>query len=431
MIRRHCPIRKVSPDDGWHYWFGYYDKCPWSADGTKLLAHRARFCDRFPAPDEPAEVGWIDAERGSFEAIGLAHAWNWQQGAQLQWIIDAGHERVLYNDIADNRPVARIVEPSGAEVRIVPWPVYAVSPDARNAATLDFGRLTRLRREYGLPAVHDANPRDPAPETDGVWRLDLRTGERTLLASIAAVRDHRHNPMGDRAHHYVNHLMFNRSGSRLCFLHRFDRQDGILRSRLFTVGTDGSGLRLLMEGMVSHYDWRDDSTLLAWAGRRALLGGGTRGPRGAAMNAARRTLKPVYYALGKPRFLMSRIVRDSYLLIPDEEIATTQPFARAELTCDGHCTFNRGGPEPGRWVVTDGYPDLRSRQPLFLWDCRHNTGYEIGRYPTPRELDGETRADLHPRFNHDATLVCIDSAMDGRRGMYVVDCGELVGIGGS
>lgn len=426
MINRTRPIRKVSPDDGWHYWFGYYDKCPWSADGTKLLAHRARFCDRFPSPDEPAEVGWIDTERASFEAIGLSHAWNWQQGAQLQWLDDGGRERILFNDIADNRPVARIVEHSGAEVRVLPWPVYAVSPDARNAATLDFGRLTRLRREYGLPAVHDANPRDPAPDGDGVWRLDLRTGERTLIASIAGVRGHRPNPMGEHAHHYVNHIMFNRSGSRLCLLHRFDRPDGILQSRLFTVGTDGSDLRLLIEGMVSHYDWRDDSTLLAWAGRRALLGGGTSGLRGAAMNAARRTLKPVYYALGKPRFLMSRIVRDSYLLIPDEEDARTRPFAKGELTCDGHCTFSRAGPEPGRWVVTDGYPDLRSRQPLFLWDCRESVGYEIGRYPTPRELDSEVRVDLHPRFSRDARQVCIDSAMDGRRGMYVVDCGGVV-----
>lgn len=413
MIQHPRPIRKVSPDDGWHYWFGYYDKCPWSPDGTRLLAHRARFCDRFPTPEDAAEVGCIEGWEGDaprFERIGETSAWNWQQGAMARW----EGESVRYN--GDGRPL-----------------VYAVHFGTGAALTLGFGRLSRLRPEYGYPGLADEHPDEPAPSDDGVYRVD-ESGKRLLISidQLDRITADGSDRAGGELHQHVNHLMFNPSGTRFCFMHRFVRTDGILHSRLFTSDLEGKDIRLLFEGLVSHYDWRDDETILAWAGKRSLLGSANarKSPLQKVMTVARRGLKPVYYAMGKPRFLMNKIMKDSYLLIRDVDVRSPdapqpEPFAKGELTTDGHCTFNRGGPEPGRWVLTDGYPDMKSRQPLFLWDCLENKGYEIGRYFTPGELDGDIRVDLHPRFNRDATLVCIDSAMDGRRGMYVVDVSAL------
>ncbi len=437
MIVKHQPIRQVSPDDGWHYWFGYYDKCPWSPDGTKLLAHRARFCDRFPEPDDIAEVGWIEGwttDAPTFVKISETTAWNWQQGAMLRW------------------------PPTGSQPA---WNAFDQGPlvytehDSGTQLSLGFGRLSRLRPEYGYPARTDPNPDNPHPDNDGIYRITPPasiggTGvspvgstntspTKTLIISIDQldrITADGSPRAGANHHQHVNHLSFNPSGTRFCFMHRFERDDGILQSRLFTANPDGSDIRLLFEGMCSHYDWKDDQTILAWAGKRALLGSATakKTPTQRVMTTARRALKPVYYAMGKPRFLMNKIMKDSYLLIRDtdcrEPDATPpEPFAKGELICDGHCTFSRGGNEPGRWVLTDGYPDLKSRQPLFLWDCKNDLGYEIGRYPTPRTLDGPIRVDLHPRFNHDATKVCIDSAMTGTRAMFVVDVSTITGQG--
>jgi len=433
MIVQHLNPRRATPDDGWHYWFGYYDTCPWSADQTRLLAHRARFLDRFPAPDDPCEIGVVegwDTDDPVFTTLAESRAWNWQQGARLQWAtIDAG-ERIVFNDLRAGGHVAVILNVDASEHRVLGAPVYALSRDASAAVTLGFGRLSRLRPEYGVPGLADPNPDDPSPSDDGVFRLDLATGATRLVSSIRALDAHslpgRPAPAGGALHQHVNHLLFNPSGTRVCFMHRYDRPDGILHSRLFTSDLDGRDVRLLFEGMCSHYDWADDGTILAWAGRRALLGAGAaRSPLGAGASLARRALKPVYYALGKPRVLMNKILRDSYLLIEDREDAATMPFAPGELTTDGHCTYNRGGPEPGRWVLTDGYPDLKSRQPLFLWDTRAGRGLEIARPPTPRALDREVRVDLHPRFSRDARMVCVDSAMDGARRMYVFDVSSI------
>lgn len=428
MLHSPCPIVPITPDApmGAHYFFGYYDKSPWNSDESRLLAHRVPFLDRFPTSDDGATVGLIDPRARDFHPLADTRAWNWQQGAQLQWLPDP--EGILYNDRRDGRLVGVLLNPGGSEEAVLDHPVYTVAPGGRVALTLNYGRLTALRPEYGYPGLTDPNASDAAPRNDGVVRLDLASGGADLLVSIAELAAYQPSPLGagGECRHYVNHLMFNPSGTRFCFLHRFQRADGIMHSRLFTLGTDGSGLRLLMEGMISHYHWRDDRTILAWAGRRKLLGAGGGTPRGGGSRPSvatllRRTLKPVYYALGKPRFLMSRILGDSYLLITDAEDPTTEPFAKGELTTDGHCTYSADR----RWVLTDGYPDLKSRQPLFLWDTERNQGHEIGRYPTPRGLDGPLRVDLHPRLSHDSTRVCIDSAMDGRRRMYLVDVSAL------
>lgn len=429
MKRVDCPIRCVTPrDDARHYFFGYYDKCPWSPlDGdARMLAHRAEFVDRVPGPDDVVELGFlvdIDSESPRFESFASTTAWNWQQGAQLRWLADG---RVMHNDRRDGRLISVIRSAEGAELGTLDWPMYAVSADGRTGVTCSFARLYDCRMDYGVAGLSDPNADVPAPDDDGVHRVDLATGRRTLLASVAEAMRTSPNPMGVGRKHWVNHLMFNPSGDRLCFLHRFDRADGIMHTRLLTVGIDGGDLRLLFEGLVSHFDWRDDRTILAWAGRRKLLGSGGGGRANPLMTLARRTLKPIYYALGKPRILMQKIVGDAYHLIPDasDEPATT--LARGVLTCDGHCTFS----PDRRWILTDGYPDQRGRQPLFLWDVQADEGREIGRYSTPASLDGPIRVDLHPRFDRRGGRVCIDSAMDGTRRMYVVDVSSLAGAGG-
>lgn len=441
MIERTpCPIACVTPPDDpealgeWHYFFGYYDKCPWNVSGARMLAHRAGFVDHFPTPTDMCEIGTLDPDARVFRPLASTGAWNWQQGAQLQWINwlgDARDERILFNSRReDDRLETVVVRADGSARVVIEHPTYTVSPNGRTMLSLAFERLSHCRPEYGYAGLEDPHQVNPAPKHSGVWRVDLATGRREMLVSIAELAAHRENQMGVGRVHHVNHLMFNPSGNRFCFMHRFERADGITHSRLFTLGTDGSELRLLFEGLVSHYDWIDDSTILAWAGRRKLLGGGGTGSGGVAkraMTMARRSLKPIYYAMGKPRWMMSRIVGDSYLRIPDVEDAQATPFARGDLATDGHCTVARRGPGAGRWVLTDGYPDMKSRQPLFMYDVSKGVAHEIGRYPTPRSLDGPTRVDLHPRFDRGGSRVCVDSAMDGRRRMYVVDVSALTG----
>ena len=72
----------ISPDDGYHYFFGYYDMR--ADDGThRHLCHRVSFIDRLPLPEDIAEVGYLEDRR--FVKIGETSAWNFQQGAMLEY----------------------------------------------------------------------------------------------------------------------------------------------------------------------------------------------------------------------------------------------------------------------------------------------------------------------------------------------------------
>jgi Tol biopolymer transport system component len=59
---------------------------------------------------------------------------------------------------------------------------------------------------------------------------------------------------------------------------------------------------------------------------------------------------------------------------------------------------------------------------------RPSDGYrlDIGRFFAPRELDGEIRCDLHPRWSRDGQKICFDSVHEGHRQIYVVDVSEIV-----
>ena len=388
-----------------------------------MLAHRASFCDRFPSENDPVEIGYFDFSRdGAFICIGETTAWNWQQGAQLQWVTVSGREQVLFNQRYRNGVFAALHDPESNEESRLSAPVYTVSKNSSVALTLNYGRLFKVRQDYGLSGVPDTFGEELAPSQDGIYRFDFPNGNPRLILSIAEIAMMEPNPMGEGRKHWVNHLMFNPAGNRFCFLHRFERTDGIVHSRLMSANQDGTELRLLFEGLVSHYDWMDDGRIFAWAGRRSLLTGGS-GKRGGIGSAIRKCLKPVYYALGKPRILMQKIVGDSYFIINDMVEKKSLEVAKGILTSDGHCTVS-----PDRkWMLTDGYTDAKNRLPLYVWNLDEEWAVELGRYDTPPHLDGPLRVDLHPRFSHDGRKICIDSAMDGARNMYILDASGIVG----
>ena len=116
--------------------------------------------------------------------------------------------------------------------------------------------------------------RDPwyhvmAPEETGIHTVDLRTGERKLIVSLAEVAAIPY-PHGDirASKHYFNVLIFNPSGTHFLFLHRWRLGDGPFHTRMLTAKADGSDLTVVdHSGRTSHLIWRDDAHILAWSRR--------------------------------------------------------------------------------------------------------------------------------------------------------------------
>ncbi|MCS7254380.1 MAG: hypothetical protein RMK18_08285 [Armatimonadota bacterium] len=368
-----------------HHFFGYYDKTPWDKTENYLLSLETDFMDRPPTAEDVATILLIDLKNGKNMAIAETKAWNWQQGCMLQWMPNAPDRLVIYNDRYGDRFVSRILDIKTGEKYTLPCPIYALTRDGRFAVTLSFSRLHHCYPGYGYSGIPDPWENDPHPEKDGIYLMNIKTGEFKLIISIAQIA--RLNPKESMrsAKHWFVHLLVNHDNTRFIFLHRWspEGKKGFL-TRMFTANLDGTDIYCVSDhDMVSHFDWKDSKRILAWARR---------------------------YGIG-----------DKYFIFTDKE-GHFEVLGDGILTADGHCSFS----PDGDWILTDTYPDKKNMRNLILFKVSENIRRDIGMFFSPPELVGEIRCDLHPRWSPSGNQICIDSAHEGSRQMYVIDVSAIV-----
>jgi hypothetical protein len=84
---------------------------------------------------------------------------------------------------------------------------------------------------------------------------------------------------------------------------------------------------------------------------------------------------------------------------------------------DSQVTVNR------KWLLVDMKNDDVFIKVLLI-RVADGHRYDIGNFYSPPELRGDVRCDLHPRWSRDGSQVCIDSAHEGTRQIYVLDVAE-------
>jgi hypothetical protein len=347
------------------------------------------FEHRSPRGEDTIRVGMVDLrDNDRWIELGTSCAWNWQQGCMLQWRPGHGQE-VIWNDRQGDRFVCHIVDVRAGQRRTLPHPVYALSPDGRWAVSTDFRRLNDTRPGYGYAGIVDPNRDVLAPEDAGIWRVDLETGEHSLLLSLAqAAKVPQPGGFSAGAKHWFNHLLVAPEGRRFTFLHRWRGQaEGkSWKTRMFTAGADGRDLHLLIpNGKVSHFNWRDPSHIVAYAGY---------GPEASQW-----------------RF---QVFED---LTGKAEVIEGMPAG------DGHCSYLPGN----QWIICDSYPDKERRQHVYLFQAPERRLVTLGRFLSPAPYTGEWRCDTHPRLSPDGRSVLIDSPHDGHgRQMYLIDIADVV-----
>jgi hypothetical protein len=366
-----------------HHLYGYFDKCPWDASGRFVLGHEVSFIDRPPTADDVATLGLIDLEKGGeFRAFDQTKAWNWQQGSMLQWRPRHATE-VIYNVRDENsfRAVARDIV-SGA-TRKLPLTIHALSPDGNWGVTVNYSRLAVERPGYGYQGIPDPFAKDLAPKDDGLWLMNLNSGEHRLLISLAQLAEFKPLRSMVGAKHRVYTSWFNDECKRIIFIHRWQQPKRGHMTRLYTIGIDGSALHLVNDNdFTSHYCWLDNQRILAWARQK---------DRG-----------------------------DHYFIFHDQT-DRADVMGPEVLTHDGHCTLS----PDSKWILTDTYPQNHMRA-LILYELASGKRIDVGSFYSPPEIDGEIRCDLHPRFNRNGTQICIDSLHEGHRQIYAVDVSCIV-----
>ena len=366
-------VKKITPDDRYEYFFGYYDKCPWSNDGKFLLALKVKNASAEADSTVPAEIVRIDLNNSnSCETLAKTNCWNVQQGCMAQWMDD---NKILYNDYREGKYLAVILDLQNKTERIIERPVYTVSADKKIALSLDFARLHRLRPGYGYANTSDMTEGKLCPDETCIWKIDLVSGEITSLLTYRDFYAFETRPEMKDAEHKVNHLMISPDGSRFMVLHRWFK-DKVKYTRLVTCNMDGTDMyNLSDDDFVSHCCWKNNQEILSYLNKRAC---------------------------GK-----------GYYLMKDK----THEFTRcwSSLAMDGHPTYSYDGSK----VVTDTYPDRRRIQSLYVMTGKNVK--RIARVFSPFKYGGDTRCDLHPRWSKDGKQICFDGAFNGKRCISLVN----------
>jgi len=369
-----------------HHFFGYYDKSPWNTSSTLLAAHQVAFNDRPPEARDKATIGVVRLkDNNRFQPVGVTHAWNWQQGAMLQWHPIDPENWLIYNDRQEGHPVSVVCDTNGSVIRTYQRPVYATTPDGQSAYSLNFARLANHRPGYGYAGITDTVGDELTPADDGVWLLSLDSGASRLLVSLKDLAELQTLGSMKDSHHWINHIQVSPTGSRFAFFHLWRTGDIGWSGRLYVADHHGQNLTLVLDsGMISHYDWLDEEHILIWA-RVPHIG---------------------------DRFILCNVHDD-----------TRQIIGKDVLTEDGHCSFS-----PDRnWVLNDTYPDRFDKRTLMLYRWRDGLRIDLARLYSPKsKWWGEIRCDLHPRWSRDGRMVCLDSVHSGLRQVYVADVSEYV-----
>lgn len=179
-----APIVALTKGPAYH-WFGYYDKFEFDPTGRYVLGMEVDFEGRHPKPDDVIKIGMVDLQDDNrWIELGESRAWSWQQGCMLQWRPGSTTE-ILWNDREGDRFVCRILDVKTKNMRTLPHPVYHVSPDGKQALGTDFSRINDQRLGYGYAGIPDPHNKVNAPQESTVYLLDLETGERKDLVSLA------------------------------------------------------------------------------------------------------------------------------------------------------------------------------------------------------------------------------------------------------
>ncbi len=273
----------TGPANHFFGYIGHVGNTPWNASGRYMLVLRTTFQDRMPEAGESADIVLLDT-KDSYkpEHLETTRAWNPQQGTMLYWNPDAPETQFFFNDRDPNtNAVFCVLYDLETRTRIreyrfddVPVGNSGVAQGGGSFLAINYGRLARLRPVTGYPGAVD-DTIDPHPENDGIFKVDIASGERTLLVSYKqlaeALRPTR--PDIDGIPLFINHTLWSREGDRILAFARGGWNDRALPriDTPFVMDATGTMLKMPMEHIGGHPEWAPGGLLIGEHDNRQVL----------------------------------------------------------------------------------------------------------------------------------------------------------------
>lgn len=365
-----------------HHFFGYYGTQPWNATDQFHLALETSFHEHAPLETDIAAVGVVETASGKFLRVSETRAFNLQQGSMLYWINVGQGEELTHNDWQGGRLVTKAINPRTGKARTINGAIAAVSPRDPVAVGLNYARTYICRNVTGYAhSLFTHQTIRPIPDDDGLFRLDLKTGESRLIVSITDVEKMRPCPDSQGQLGWFEHVIFNTTGSRMAFLYRMTQPAGKrFLDSLWSVDSDGGNLECLIGygKLISHFAWANEDTLM----------------------------------------LSCNALNDLQFVWLTDRTKHMTPCNISDFPEDGHNAFS---PDFSR-IVCDTYPRGPERlRRLMVHDRKSKETLQVGAFQHPENIKGDWRCDLHPRWSRNGRQVSFDSAHEGSRQIYIAD----------
>lgn len=401
--------RRITNGPHEHLLASYFAIDSWSPDKRYVSVLRTDLNERLPEAGERCVLGLVDLEDGNrFIPVTTTACWNFQEAAMAHWM---NNDEILFNDVRDGKFKTVIMNWRTKKERVLPMPVAAVSEDRTWAVSVNYARLSLTRPDYGYAGPgQDPRSEDTWPRDDGLWFMDLKTGECRLILSVAEGRklmpglckfnpEHlKHLPTAvHRGLAYFCHAVISKDNRKIFFLARsvdwFDpvaHKASYWQTTSFTIDKDGRNLRrCFRDGWAgSHFNWAPDGShkmlvTAIWDGDKKDF---------------RAAWSLVEFTVG--------------------EEDKVRRIGAGVLDADWHCVYS----PDGRFMSGETYWNKNFERPWVLVRLADGMTMPMGSFFVPEAYRGTYwRCDLHARYRPDGLQIAFTSVHEGSRQVYIRD----------
>ena len=379
-------IKIITPNDNYHYFFAYYDMRATGDFGInqRHLTHRVKFMDRLQTENDICEVGYLQDNK--FFKIAETTAWNFQQGAMLQY--HPFKENTVYYNVCENGEFKTCTHNFITDEKFyTDMATACVSPDGKYGLAVNFGRIFAFRPGYGYAGFIDKNANVNAPCNDGIFLTDMLSGKSKLLISYNELQEKCGFSKDEKI--LVNHITFNTASNKfIALIRNFITPTKPWTTTAIIGDLQGNFRILLPRTYFSHYRWISDNKLVAHCS--------------VDLNVEHRNL---------------------YILNADD--SSYEKCFNAEYNSfyfnDIHCTLT----PDGNYIVGDGYPDKDNYRHILAHNLKTGKNGSFLKVKTIIPSIIDIRCDLHARYVFGGKEMSFDTVHNGKRQIATFPVSEI------